>query len=449
MDSSGCEAGFSELALRKLLDPKTLQAYETLVRSKDLQSAAIEGFETCPYCDYGVCNDNPEDKLFQCQAPECGIVSCRKCRAPNHLPESCQAAAASRRLDRRHAVEEAMTEALLRRCPNPACKKAFVKESGCNKIRCTQCGTLSCYICRKIVDGYDHFDQDPTNYRKPVKRKNCRLWNPSHGVDQYIADMAEARRIAQEQVRANAELEGVAIADDDLDVALPAPRANPHAHMEYLDYVRRLQEPRLLQGLGPVNDRLLQPGANRRAVIPGAYPNVGFGGGVVPPGNPPIRQRAAAFLANIPQHEREDYVRQDIARRAGAGGDAGLGAGDGAFVGAVARDDAARVPAVAGAGAGAGVAGANEGSVGRRQEAEREAQMRARLGPHRAYLDWLRDQGLAQDQFLQGARAQMRLDQEAREARLREVWRNFGPNPASNLNIPNAGHNPIPYPNLN
>jgi hypothetical protein len=35
--------------------------------------------------------------------------------------------------DKRHAVEDAMSEALIRKCPK--CAKPYIKDSGCNKIR--------------------------------------------------------------------------------------------------------------------------------------------------------------------------------------------------------------------------------------------------------------------------------------------------------------------------
>jgi len=41
--------------------------------------------------------------------------------------------AASRKADKRHAVEDAMSEALIRKCPK--CAKPYIKDSGCNKIR--------------------------------------------------------------------------------------------------------------------------------------------------------------------------------------------------------------------------------------------------------------------------------------------------------------------------
>lgn len=45
-----------------------------------------------------------------------------------------------------------------RTCPN--CNNKFLKESGCNRMKCI-CGTCICYICKKeISDCYDHFYHD-------------------------------------------------------------------------------------------------------------------------------------------------------------------------------------------------------------------------------------------------------------------------------------------------
>ena len=32
-------------------------------------------------------------------------------------------------------------------------------QTQCNKMTCPNCATLSCYICRKVIVGYDHFSQ--------------------------------------------------------------------------------------------------------------------------------------------------------------------------------------------------------------------------------------------------------------------------------------------------
>lgn len=29
----------------------------------------------------------------------------------------------------------------------------------CNKMSCPNCMTLSCYVCRKVITGYDHFNE--------------------------------------------------------------------------------------------------------------------------------------------------------------------------------------------------------------------------------------------------------------------------------------------------
>lgn len=61
---------------------------------------------------------------------------------------------AENKLGAKHVVEEAMTEAFVRKCNN--CNKGFVKEDGCNKMKCT-CGNLQCYVCSSNVADYSHF----------------------------------------------------------------------------------------------------------------------------------------------------------------------------------------------------------------------------------------------------------------------------------------------------
>lgn len=141
MHMDGCDATFSASELAKCIEDKTSRAYHKLCQRKELQEAAIEGLEGCPECDYAVIVENPDEKLFYCQAEDCGVISCRTCRQAEHLPYTCDQAKADRKLGKRHAVEEAMTEALVRKCPK--CQKAFLKEEGCNKITCTGCFAVS------------------------------------------------------------------------------------------------------------------------------------------------------------------------------------------------------------------------------------------------------------------------------------------------------------------
>ena len=60
-----------------------------------------------------------------------------------------------------HDIEEKMTEALVRRCHK--CNLKFLKESGCNMMRC-HCGATQCYVCSKPIAGHDHFNQPGSLY---------------------------------------------------------------------------------------------------------------------------------------------------------------------------------------------------------------------------------------------------------------------------------------------
>jgi len=197
MDISGCKMTFPDSELRRVLPEKLFTLYEHIRQRREIELADIEGLEECPFCDYKVVMDADfeTDKVLTCQKEECGRVSCRKCKQENHLPKTCEEVGEDKLLDGKHAIEEAMTRALMRNCPK--CQKSFVKEYGCNKMTCTYCGTVSCYVCRSIIKGYDHFDQsvrlpppDPIRFltlyqqrsgavqRPGSSSKKCPLWDP-------------------------------------------------------------------------------------------------------------------------------------------------------------------------------------------------------------------------------------------------------------------------------
>lgn len=60
-------------------------------------------------------------------------MSCRACRKETHIPRTCEEAALEQGHSARHGIEEAMSEALIRKCNK--CAMPFIKEHGCNKVR--------------------------------------------------------------------------------------------------------------------------------------------------------------------------------------------------------------------------------------------------------------------------------------------------------------------------
>ncbi|KZT20220.1 hypothetical protein NEOLEDRAFT_1172659 [Neolentinus lepideus HHB14362 ss-1] len=219
MDQSGCKELFTDGELRRFMAPKLLELYEKVRTRKDIEAAQLDGLEECPYCEYKVVIESVEEKLFRCENKECGAVTCRACKKDNHLPKSCKEVEDDKKIDARHTVEEAMTKALMRNCPK--CSKAFIKESGCNKMTCPNCRTLSCYVCRQVITGYDHFGQPPP-YTGPKDANKCPLWDP---VEQRHNDeVTKARNLAMEAVRLN----NPDVSDKDVTVDLPpAPAPGP------------------------------------------------------------------------------------------------------------------------------------------------------------------------------------------------------------------------------
>ncbi|KPV73730.1 uncharacterized protein RHOBADRAFT_38348 [Rhodotorula graminis WP1] len=148
MSTSGCSAKFLEREYPSFLSRKSIAALHRIKQEKEIDEAALEGLEKCPFCPFAMIIENPEERLFRCQREDCEVVSCRECKKKDHLPATCAEASDDARLSKFHAVEEAMSAALIRRCPKPGCGEPYVKEPNtCNKIVCSACRTLSCYMC--------------------------------------------------------------------------------------------------------------------------------------------------------------------------------------------------------------------------------------------------------------------------------------------------------------
>lgn len=244
MDQDGCQLEFAASEIRRFLDSKAFDLLEKIKAERAVTDAGLEGLEECPFCDFKCIIENDQERLFRCDNEECGIVSCRQCKREDHLPKSCSEVVDDRNLDARHAVEEAMTEALMRKCPK--CSKAFIKENGCNKMRCPYCQTLSCYVCRQLITGYEHFNEQPRggppSKKKDKKDKKCPLWDDLD--KRHHDEVAEAaRRAAREQELANPEVN-----PDQLKVDLPA------AASQHVPNVAPVQRPPIPVRFGGVFD---------------------------------------------------------------------------------------------------------------------------------------------------------------------------------------------------
>lgn len=94
---------------------------------------------------------------------------------------------AENKLTAKHVVEEAMTEAFVRKCNN--CSKVFLKEGGCNRMKCL-CGNLQCYVCEMNVADYSHFDNLGSG-------KICLLFGEMQEVLKEQVAMAQERTVQE------------------------------------------------------------------------------------------------------------------------------------------------------------------------------------------------------------------------------------------------------------
>jgi len=205
MDTSGCAAAFTESQLRLCLTEKMLGHLLRLQQQEDVKAAGIDGLEECPFCDYmAICAPKEVDREFVCGNPDCGQTSCRLCSAPTHVPKTCAEAKADEKVNARHTIEEAMTEALVRVCNTANCGTRFVKLDGCNKMTCHKCGAFQCYICKQTITGYEHFGNGPG--RCPQAQDDAAL------EVLYAAQVKKAEEEARAKVQAETGIAGEELA---------------------------------------------------------------------------------------------------------------------------------------------------------------------------------------------------------------------------------------------
>lgn len=168
-------------------------------------------------------------------------------------------------------------------------------------MTCPECGTLSCYVCRKAVNGYDHFI-DPNN----TTSKKCVLYDT---VEQRHADEVKeaAERALEKYKQEHPDVDETAIKVDLPQAAPGLPPLLPHMvnnpafqrhHMAAHQYrLQGLQQQLQMIGHGnPQHQERLQAADIQRAQTrpPFAVPAV-----AAPQGIDQVRNDARAVIPQV------------------------------------------------------------------------------------------------------------------------------------------------------
>ena len=215
-EGSGCNSGFRDDDLKRVLPQKIWENYCELQAKIEIERAGLgENLATCPRCGYQA--EVPElQNIFECPVEDCQFASCRKCGRASHIPFRCEEVVENRRDEGRLEIEEALSQAKMRTCPK--CHQKFIKSDGCNKMTCA-CGTKMCYVCRKPLDDenpYDHFCRVPhCDHRSCGK---CRMYTNDEEDDARAMREAgiAAKRAFEAKIRARDADAGATGTTDDL-----------------------------------------------------------------------------------------------------------------------------------------------------------------------------------------------------------------------------------------
>lgn len=196
-DTSGCQASFSRSERKRALSAKTLETLDRIQQQSELLQASMADLSRCPFCDFAaICPPIEVDWEFRCGNPQCERISCRRCDKDTHAPKTCKEAREDQGLDERHAIEEARSAAVIKKC---SCGRPIVKLAGCNKVKC-YCGRTICDFCGEDLtqSGYNHFAGE--GGLQNILGGKCPLYDDSAKRNDQNAKAAEEK--AKKKIRA-------------------------------------------------------------------------------------------------------------------------------------------------------------------------------------------------------------------------------------------------------
>lgn len=179
-----CNGIYTEPDIEKCLTEQTYAIFKDMLIVSEITSFAkmFDNYKICPFCNmFGVIVEG-DIKYVECK--RCTDKSwCIMCKKDAHGEDSCWKIKDEKDIESIiHMVTETITNALTRKCPK--CFTEYVKEEGCNLIKCTACHSYSCYLCGILIEPrggekYWHFYGEGGD---PTIEKTCKLFNDTREI---------------------------------------------------------------------------------------------------------------------------------------------------------------------------------------------------------------------------------------------------------------------------
>ena len=158
--SDECPCKYSQVFLDGVLTPKLRKRVNEKVFQEEVSKALggeDSGLWKCPKCTHMGYTDKKYPWIY---CPECKVSYCTSCNEQAHGKQTCEEIRSQKLVQRdpKHLAHEVMSRACKRSCPN--CHQEFMKDYGCNKMKCIKCKTFSCYLCGSKLNSlkpYRHF----------------------------------------------------------------------------------------------------------------------------------------------------------------------------------------------------------------------------------------------------------------------------------------------------
>jgi E3 ubiquitin-protein ligase RNF14 len=145
-----------ELNVAEVKIPEEMQSIHVLIVK--IAALAMPGATECLN---GACKNIVivPDGTHEAICTDCHVTWCQKCMVtPYHTRLTCaQNTVISDNSPEGIEMKRLIAEKEVKLCPT--CNYGLQKESGCNKVKCSQCNNYMCYLCGIAIKDYTHFSK--------------------------------------------------------------------------------------------------------------------------------------------------------------------------------------------------------------------------------------------------------------------------------------------------